>query len=516
MKKNFIYSLAATLMMGSAALGISSCSNDELPVGNEAQIAKDGAKTYSFSVQAVMDNEAGTRVFTLDESAISSAFSTEEPIYVFIKNSKGDIAYGNKAINPVNVSDDGQSCTIDVTVKDDFYFIPTTFTPAEGDEIYLYYGMTSDTSNHINGYFDFATDGKKATAEGMDYNLAKTTIESVDNDALTFNDKFSFTNINSIFRQNLTFVDEYEDPIDPSLTITKVVISSASNKMVKRYIPFGGDNAYEYGPIVIDIQDLTDGNIYFSTIFSGGGEIDKFTFTAYDEDGNTYSCTKGAPGDGFENNMYYYGDAKLDWISDQPTPVINGLSNYAFDDDNGVYTINDNPANFSISGDMYNNMFGLVNGGTVTLDNINATIDADGQSFMMVGNDYNGLTLNLKGNSYITMNNYYSAFNTNGSPVLKLRCEGESATLTISSTTAPDDYSGFQAFGNIDFTNTGGQGISSGTSAIDETDPENYDKLQEIAADDNNDGNPDYTVKRSEIVGDGNGAYFWTFTVEKN
>ena len=149
----------------------------------------------------------------------------------------------------------------------------------------------------------------------------------------------------------------------------------------------------------------------------------------------------------------------------------------------------------------------LINGGTVTLDNINATIDADGQSFMMVGNDYNGLTLNLKGNSVITMNSSASAFlSMSGLPVLKLRCEGESATLTIFSITNPEyDYSGFQSFA-IDFTFSTGIGT---------WDPLDAEALQEIAADDDNDGNPDYTVKRSEIVGNGNGAYFWTFTVEK-
>ena len=89
MKKNFIYSLAAALMMGSAALSISSCSNDELPVGNEAQIAKGGAKTYSFSVPAVMDNEAGTRVFTLGESTISSKFEEGVDVWVFIVDGEG-------------------------------------------------------------------------------------------------------------------------------------------------------------------------------------------------------------------------------------------------------------------------------------------------------------------------------------------------------------------------------------------------------------------------------------------
>ncbi len=531
MKKISIFGIAAALMMGTVAL--SSCSNDELPVENEAQIAKNGAKTYSFSVQAVMDNEAGTRVFDeIGESTISSKFDENEAVYVFIEKENGNIAYGcdkddntKMALYPTDVSADGASCKI---VTDNLTFIPksSTFEVEVGDKVYLYYGMTVDTnSNPLEGYFNFTTAGSKDIAQKMDYNKAEMVITGVDDEGkLTLVQKedetktnFSFTNINSIFRQKLTIRDENGDEINDYSTIKKVVISSASNKTVKHYYPFGNE-AYEYGPIVIDNPDLTDGNIYFSTIFSGGGENDAITFTAYDADGKTYRYTKDAPDGGFVNNMYYYGEnpTELAWISNDTEPII---VNYNEDSGFPYYEIWDDPANFSLSGDRQDNVFMLINGGTVTLDNINATIFADSQPFMMVGNDYNGLTLNLKGASYITMNSGASAFVSMGAAVLKLRCEGESATLTIFSITNPvNNYSGFQAFDNIDFANTGGQGISSGTSAIDETDPENYNKLQEIAADDNNDGNPDYTVERSKMTTvDVNGVtlYEWTFTVSK-
>ncbi len=82
MKKNYIFGIAAALMMGTVAL--SSCSSEELTVKNEVQQAE-VAKTYSFSVPASMDDEAGTRVFELGESTITSAFSTAEPVYVIIE-----------------------------------------------------------------------------------------------------------------------------------------------------------------------------------------------------------------------------------------------------------------------------------------------------------------------------------------------------------------------------------------------------------------------------------------------
>ena len=51
--KNFNYSLmAAALLTGTVVL--SSCSGDELPVGNELQVAPESAMTYSFSAPAVI------------------------------------------------------------------------------------------------------------------------------------------------------------------------------------------------------------------------------------------------------------------------------------------------------------------------------------------------------------------------------------------------------------------------------------------------------------------------------
>ena len=47
------------------------------------------------------------------------------------------------------------------------------FTPAVGDKVYLYYGMSDNPENPFESYFNFETvgNGSKATAERMDYNL---------------------------------------------------------------------------------------------------------------------------------------------------------------------------------------------------------------------------------------------------------------------------------------------------------------------------------------------------------
>ena len=173
MKKNYFFGIAAALMMGTVAL--SSCSSDELTVGNEAQ-QPEVAKTYSFSIQATMDDEAGTRMFTItvgenegDEDEISSAFEEGVAVWVFIKRSDEFIAYGNSPLTPENVSDDGSSCTLEANGLT-FISDVSGFTPAVGDEVYLYYGMTVDTNrNPLEGYFDFSmNDGSKVGCHLLD------------------------------------------------------------------------------------------------------------------------------------------------------------------------------------------------------------------------------------------------------------------------------------------------------------------------------------------------------------
>jgi hypothetical protein len=163
-----------------------------------------------------------------------------------------------------------------------------------------------------------------------------------------------------------------------------------------------------------------------------------------------------------------------------------------------VYCISDNPADFSISGNSEQNTFLLINGGTVTMKNINATIGNEvttEKHFIEVGNNENGLTLDLAGNNIITILNGTPPFYGNGA-TLKLRCEGDGpATLTIR--TADEYNSGFKDF-NIDWS-------SLSDEALDAND------LSNIAA-------SGYKVERSaKTTVDVNGVtlYEWTFTVSK-
>ena len=520
--KNFNFSLiAAALLTGTVVL--SSCSNDELPVGNEVQVVNGAAKAYSFSIPAVMDDEADTRVFEIGESTINSKFDINEPVRVFLDKTKLSVkAHGDRLLYPTKVSDNGSSCIIDASGLS-FYNGKTQYDVEVGDILILYYGfMTPDPKNNLIGYYDFSTDGTKEDVEKKDFCSARMIVIGIGEGGILqlgqqedeTKSNFSFTNINSIFRQKLTFFDQDNEVATPE--IQNFTISFSDNSFVNKYFPWTNgemwstsSDAYNYGPIKIENPDLTDGNIYFSTTFYNGNQ--DIIFTAYTSDGKTYTCTKNYPEGGFKNNKYYYGDAKL-ILESGPSyllPTITGLTNYTSSIINSSLgdflqiDVLDDPANFTIGGTSQNVTFAIqgVKDYNITFDNIDAIIETpfiyDNNS-----NQPNCLTLNLKGDNTIMTKMAADAINTiplstGGYPYtdLKLSCEGAEATLTLK--TQGSSYCGL-VFKNTPTSNT-----------WDSDGPLDAEALKDIAAD-------GYTVERSATsYDDATLTYVWTYTVKK-
>ena len=230
--------------------------------------------------------------------------------------------------------------------------------------------------------------------------------------------KVSFRNLQSFFRQRLSFTDKEGNPVTPE--ISQLRINSASNKIVKSYSPFYSNNSahYEYRPIVINNPVITDdGDIYFPLMFNEENKNDALIFTVYDDAENVYTVTKNAPSGGFTNGKYYYGGAALAWHHNK-RPMVTG-------------SVDDNPVDMTISGYSEDYYFELSHGGTVTLDNVTATVSESGQPFVSVYVDpAEGLEIVLTDNSSITCN-ASDAIRAEGDCHLKLSCTGSSATLTV-------------------------------------------------------------------------------------
>ena len=94
-----------------------------------------------------------------------------------------------------------------------------------------------------------------------------------------------FAKKSSLFRQRLMFTDEEGNPIGVptlELTLDEPFISS-------------------------------DGDVYFSLMFTMDNIDRPLVLEARDVEGNVYSVTKEVPEGGFKNGKYYYGEASLTW-----------------------------------------------------------------------------------------------------------------------------------------------------------------------------------------------------------
>ena len=172
MKRNFIYSLAATFITAAVTLSsFTACSNEDMVADpNTTQ-----APTYTVCIPASMGEDAETRAVdfsgtdpvTGKPTAISS-FKTSDKIYVY--NQKKD-AMLTGYLTP---SADGKTCDLTGTLTGDI---------AAGDELVLLYNLSDYDSDKTLCNFDY--DSQDGTQAGVTDGAMATVTASVDNDQLT-------------------------------------------------------------------------------------------------------------------------------------------------------------------------------------------------------------------------------------------------------------------------------------------------------------------------------------------
>ena len=344
MKKNFIYSLAATFITAALTLGsFTACSNEDLVADTQKTIVKEAPVCY-FNIPASFENDAQTRAVTIGENTATTTFASTDKVYVVIEhNGTYAISYeaSGSAYLSMTVTPDADPATATLSGALKFYYdfkgTPTAFTPAVDDVVYLLYNMTDPfcpVSSSRFGY-DYQNGSKDQSnqsgwnyyygASYRDYAQAKMKITAVDGNVdegftmslVQYDDptksNVSFQNLGSMFRQRLSFTDKNSASVTP--TLTKFSISTANNKVITAYFPFISDPAY-YSLFSIENPVIdTNGDIYFALMFNDENKDEALILTAEDEDGNVYTCTKAAPASGFANSKYYHGTATLAWQS---------------------------------------------------------------------------------------------------------------------------------------------------------------------------------------------------------
>ena len=344
------------------ALGLTACSKVELqdtPEQTPETIAE--APVCYFNLPASIGD--GTKALTLGENTATSLFEASDSVYVYIVgkgDNAGKIACGYDIVNHRMASltlenINGSACDLSGALQ--FYSWDTddnvhAYTPAAGDEVHLFYNMHGTLPprpGNQNDYLQVAYlyDCQNGAKEGYSENphhpgdpeyyswgashfgfaAAEMVITAVsgnttDGFAMSLgkvgapeDSRIRLKNMQSMFRQQLTFKDKNGDTVTP--TLTDFVISTENDVTVYRYFPFDPDpdGVYEYDTIDMGPLNLSgDGNIYFALMFNEENKNEPLILTAEDADGNLYTCTKAAPASGFANGKYYHGNATLTWF----------------------------------------------------------------------------------------------------------------------------------------------------------------------------------------------------------
>lgn len=504
-RKNYIFSLALALLMGTMTMSLTACSSEDIVANNTQQPAQGEVRTYTVSIPATFSDNAGTRAVAFDNSgstpAITTKFVEGEKVYVYNKTTPALLG-GYLVVK--NVSADMKSCELQGQLTG-------TGTINPDDEVALLYNLSvinTPVNDHIDLYYNYdgqigtaasCVDGAKATmkVKAIDAsNNYKMTFYAVGDETTKTQAKAVFANLQSMFR--FQFADATA-PTTP-IKVKNLNIQSKNTALANRYFPTAPSSQGMpiTGGIDIKPETATADYLYVALFINEvSAPDDVLYFWVTDDEGNEYRGSKAAPTGGFANGKYYYNSAPIA-LTKQPAkaaPVITWTdpsvavtpSEYTY-----KYTFETaypGSADITIanaSGKGYCNgyAFNITNNATIRLNAVNAIWNYQDSPFIYVDNG--DATLVLTGDNAISCNgNKYAIYCS----ALKLSCTGTSATLTVKTKTA--------------------QGMFGGTNyhSAPILEPENNFVVSNLAAD-------GYTVERTGGTSpDADGVYTTTYTV---
>lgn len=319
------------ILIAWAALFICACNREEAPVQKVAPAI------YHLNIQASMAPQTKGVTFGGNGMTITSRFQEGDKIYLYNKTedalarSAQDYSATPIVLTSSMIQDEGLSCTLAGEVS--FFrwnpgeskgkektnsgeWVPVTHVSS--DEYELYYQMNdadySSEGNYYPGFNYHDQLGSKASASQHDFAVATGIQMNLVSGSLSAQNKVSFKNLQSIFRQGLIFKNSKSETVTP--TITKLSVSCSKGTLVERIRPtevdmYSAVYAFDiYNPVIVD------GSIYLSLTFcypNDDSKNDTFTLTATDNKGNVYTCEKNVPAGGFQNGKYYYGSCEMTW-----------------------------------------------------------------------------------------------------------------------------------------------------------------------------------------------------------
>lgn len=289
-----------------SALALCACSRMETPEQKEAPVV------YHLSFQASVDPQTKGISFGIDGMSISSRFMEGDKIYLY--NITKDVLASPLVLTAGMIQNEGRNCTVegDLTfvkwndVKNEWEAI----SPDAEDGYELYYQLNDPSPR----FYYINQDGSKDAASEHDFAVATGVKMNLVGKTLSAQGAVMFTNMQSMFRQQLIFKNSKNETVTPT-TIEKLSITSKQGTLVNYNTPTT-DEYTTSDKIDIDNPVLTEGNVYLSLSFyypDEDAKNDVFGLTAIDDKGNLYSCSKKVPAGGFQNGKYYYGNCEMTW-----------------------------------------------------------------------------------------------------------------------------------------------------------------------------------------------------------
>ncbi len=497
-RKNYIFSLALALLMGTLTMSLTACSNEDIVANNTQQPAQGEVRTYTVSIPATIGgDEAQTRAVdfsgtdAVGKPTAIATFATTDKIYVYKKSpSPAWLSWNSEtsSFDYLSPNKAGTNCTLTGSITGQF---------AVGDVLELYYNMERLDSDPAN--CAFVCDIQDGTASGIpDYAIATVKVKSIDAGNITFcqesgddDETAHFDNLLSMFR--FSFTDGSN-----SISVKRVKITSDNDAIFSRYLPMESPALYvpTYSwPIIATLPAPTTDNIYVGIGInenkSSVGAV--MNFEVEDADGKVYTGTKAAPAAGFAKGKYYYSTSPVtvayQFTRQNPTITWTTPSTPVEPNMHNIYDIGDNNFDITLSGTSNGYGFCMLGNssinGTVSLNGLTASY-YDNEFFIYQWGDLTINLLNGSSNSITCPNTGWCIGVDDGT--LKLSGNG---TLTV---TANSNSCGLYGDSNYDDSSNN----YSTTTEVDVT--------SQLAA-------PGHTVTRSARTDNGGGSYTWTYTV---
>ena len=311
----------------SAALVLAICACDK--VNNAVIDTPQAPAVYHLEIQAGFN--ARTKAVTFGDvgSSISTFFEETDCIYVYNETKE---AYARKAtgeltaLHPSDISAAGTSCTLSGDLS--FYkWVGDELVNVEIEETDTYalryqMNLPSPGSSMTPSYDYSSQDGGKASVSDFDFAETAGITMTLSGSTLTVPDGVLLVNLQSMFRQRLSFEKEGA-PVSPG-TIKVLKVGTSNSTLVAMYSPTS-DRPYYHGTFIIADPVLTENNdVFLSLAFDYNEDFpiedDLLFISATDAQGNVYQGSKAIPAHGFEAGRYYYGAMTLVWQGQDVRP----------------------------------------------------------------------------------------------------------------------------------------------------------------------------------------------------